>query len=105
MSLIYIVNKNADFTEGRGPMVFYKAFATLEDAQKHIMELPGIYGSTQQRDKSLSKVGREWYNGYEILTATVYTYESASSDYQRKVKENALSKLTAEEKLILGIKE
>lgn len=43
----WYVLKNADFTEGRGPMVFHKVFKTLDSAVSYIMKQDGIYGSKQ----------------------------------------------------------
>lgn len=34
---IYIVTKNADFTEGRGPMLYHAAFRYHKDAVAYIM--------------------------------------------------------------------
>lgn len=34
MTTIVIVMKNADFTEGRGPMLFDGAFSSIENAKK-----------------------------------------------------------------------
>lgn len=45
---IYLVNRNADLTEGSGPMLFDKAFSTLEKAQtyaeKQAADLMRVFG-------------------------------------------------------------
>lgn len=75
--LVYVVLKNSDFTEGRGPMRFHKIFHNELDAHRYIMTQKGIYGSPQGYSQhfgtnvhggayvSLS------YNGYDKLTAII----------------------------------
>lgn len=65
--MVYVVLKNSDFNEGRGPMRFYKVFEKFEDAEKHVMKQSGIFGSEQYKYEDLSKNDRSVYNGYEIL--------------------------------------
>lgn len=43
--LVYVVLKNADFTEGRGPMVFNKIFANQEDAKQYAFDNLNPYGN------------------------------------------------------------
>jgi hypothetical protein len=62
---VFIVTKNADFTEGRGPMMFHKAFATFGAAEAYVMSQDGIYGSKQ------GKSSYGGYNGYDIKEAPV----------------------------------
>lgn len=66
MESVFAVLKNADFTEGRGPMLLHKIFSSYEAASDYIMAQPGIYGSKQGIDISLSKVNDWWYNGYQV---------------------------------------
>lgn len=104
MEKIYIVFKNADFVEGRGPMQFHMAFSDGEEAIKYVKVKPGIFG--------LQKVERNKYglfacaNGYEINE--VYLYDTVSSyeeiQNQEKIR-NALNKLTEEEKKLLGLEQ
>lgn len=43
---IYAVFKNADFTEGRGPMIFAGSFKTLQGAKNYINKQgSGIFGA------------------------------------------------------------
>lgn len=46
-NVIFLVEKNSDFTEGRGPMRFDSAYYTLDDAVAYIMRQDGIYGTNQ----------------------------------------------------------
>lgn len=64
--IVYMVLKNTDFTEGRGPMVFHKLFRTMEAARNYVSRKPGIFGSKQYQDKGLSIEKSEWWNGYSI---------------------------------------
>lgn len=68
MKPVFIVLKNADFTEGRGPMRFHSVWGNWEDADHYVMNQCGIFGSPQYLDKRLSKPseGRWSYNGYDI---------------------------------------
>jgi hypothetical protein len=54
---IYIVNKNVDFTEGRGPMVFHKAFSTRKQMIEYLNSLPyGIYGWKPPTGKTFAEM-------------------------------------------------
>jgi len=70
--IIFLVLKNADFTEGRGPMIPIKAFNQGNKAHEFIMQQSGIYGSTQKLKISfgVNIHGGLYsiinYNGYEI---------------------------------------
>lgn len=72
---VFVVLKNADFTEGRGPMFFDKAFANKADAHNYIMDQDGIYGSSQ----GPSSYGVDCYNGYEIKTIDLISSYDASA--------------------------
>ncbi len=69
---IFIVNKNADFTEGRGPMRFDSAFRNVDDAVLYILGQVGIYGSKQgvQNYPGININGAPYvvsgFNGYEL---------------------------------------
>lgn len=72
-----VVLKNADFTEGNGPMVFHKLFKYPEDAHDYVMSQEGIYGSEQYHQISygINSVGElyhiQFYNGYNIILAKI----------------------------------
>lgn len=64
---VCVVLKNADFTEGRGPMLFHAVFSTPEKAREYVMSQDGIYGSKQGKSGYKTKDPNiEWYNGYHI---------------------------------------
>lgn len=46
-NVVWCVMKNADFTEGRGPMQLHKIFKDIHDAVNYILSQEGIYGSRQ----------------------------------------------------------
>ena len=46
-NVIFMVEKNSDFTEGRGPMRFDSAYYTFDDAVEYILRQDGIYGTPQ----------------------------------------------------------
>lgn len=67
----YIVNKNADFQEGRGPMYFLAAYRSKAKALSFILGKEGIFGSRQITTPHTTKDGNvliESYNGYDLLT-------------------------------------
>jgi len=71
------VLKNADFTEGKGPMLLDKIFRSYDKATQYIMKNEGIYGS-RQHSKNYSGVsiyGKPYcvssFNGYEIKIVNV----------------------------------
>lgn len=72
-----VVLKNADFTEGNGPMVFHKLFKYPEDAHDYVMSQEGIYGSKQYHQISygINSFGElyhiQYYNGYNIILAKI----------------------------------
>lgn len=62
---VYIVRKNSDFTEGRGPMLFHKVFYSGDDAIAYVQGKSGIFGSPQKVERN--KFGHYAYaNGYDI---------------------------------------
>lgn len=74
MEYIAIVLKNVDFTEGRGPMLFHKAYASPIDAHQYVVQQGGIMSSKPQGEPYISfgvNINRQLYgsinyNGYDI---------------------------------------
>lgn len=58
--------KNADFTEGRGPMYIHKVFVNIENAREYIKKQCGIFGSRQERYNNICTDDCEVWNGYDI---------------------------------------
>jgi hypothetical protein len=90
---VYLVNKNSDFTEGKGYMLVHKAFATLSLAQAYVKDQIGIYGSAQYDKPSHSipsdactGAGKEEYwNGYSIETMIViHKYDTGAITQKKK---------------------
>lgn len=100
MQKVFLVLKNSDFTEGRGPMIAHLLFETREDAHKYVMDQPGIYGSVQMHG---TYGGDGHYNGYEVKEMFVMKYEEQEEFQKQQTIAAALKKLTAEEKLALGL--
>lgn len=83
---VFIILKNADFTEGRGPMLFDRVFDTFDNADAYIMTQSGIFGSKQCREpryESDVKSARWTYNGFYIQEAHVLTKDDVLTDEQR----------------------
>lgn len=68
---VYVILRNNDRIEGRGPMKLECVFKNFEDAEKRVMRCDGIAGSLQYRDNQLSYGNRWVYNGYEIVKMEV----------------------------------
>lgn len=68
----YVVTKNADRTEGRGPMLLDRVFSTIEAAERYVEKQEGIFGSKQYCSITfIINVRKELcccvhHNGYEI---------------------------------------
>jgi hypothetical protein len=69
---VAVVLKNADFIEGRGPMLLDSVFKSPEKAYDYIKTQEGIYGSKQYQNLSYGVnihgklYGSISYNGYDI---------------------------------------
>ena len=63
---VYIVMKNSDFTEGRGPMYIHKLFRNIENAREYIKKQSGIFGSPQCCYHDICSEDCEVWNGYDI---------------------------------------
>ena len=70
---IFIVLKNTDFTEGRGPMLYYRAYATFEQAETYVLSQSGIFGSPQKRQSGFANDGSIHYNGFTIKPDSLLT--------------------------------
>ena len=72
MPKVYVITKNGDFTEGRGPMRFQTVKSTLEKAKAYANNEPhGVAGATPPpgmtlADRCMSGKGGGW-GGFEIL--------------------------------------
>lgn len=79
---VVIVEKNSDFTEGRGPMHFHKVFKKVENAINYIMSQSGIYGSQQGTNNyaGVSIHGKAYvvsgFSGYKIKVVTMEDEDS-----------------------------
>jgi hypothetical protein len=71
-SSVFVVTRNADFTEGRGPMIFHKVFSDFDVAVAYVLTKEGIYGSAQRAAvyAGINIKGEPYvmstFNGYEI---------------------------------------
>ena len=71
-NVVFVVLKNADFNEGRGPMLLHKMFASYKDALEYIAKQQGVYGSKQYKNimYGIDIYGKgyciESFNGYSI---------------------------------------
>jgi len=49
--IVYVVHRNSDTTEGKGPMVLDKIFQFLSDANNYVDDQPGVQGRRAQWSK------------------------------------------------------
>ena len=74
---VFVVLKDADFTEGRGPMKYHNVFKYFDDAVAYVLKQRGIFGTEQYVDTKagVNIHGRPYvyttFNGYEILPTTL----------------------------------
>lgn len=98
MSTVAVVMKNADFTEGRGPMLLHKIFDTVEHAEEYVSKQSGIYGTPQRKDKY-------GWNGYDVNVVEVLTdTASVLREEEEIARKQAMNKLTPRERELLGLK-
>lgn len=75
MKKVYIILKNADMTEGRGPMVLTgEAFTDLERAKTHIEKQVGVMGIGGGKARQYSgwqESGTWCANDHEVRTIEV----------------------------------
>lgn len=69
---VFVVLKNTDFTEGRGPMRLHKIFADFKSAELYVMDQPSMFGLHQRRHTENLDFGHVYYSGYEIIEMTVH---------------------------------
>lgn len=75
MKTIYLARKNADGTEGRGPMVTEAAFTNRSDANSFIDKKPGVMGRVSEKGWSNEKYG-DWDVVPLIVFDSVHEYNT-----------------------------
>lgn len=96
---VYIVKRQSDTTEGRGPMAFDSVWADdREEVAAYIDDKPGVMGRTKKWSEELH--GDWTMERYPLYRDSVEMHEAR----QTKLREDALSKLSVEEIDALGLK-
>lgn len=99
MKIIFLALKNADMTEGRGPMVTEAAFAKEIDANTFTDKQPGVMGRMSEKGWS-----KEKYGDWEVKPLVVFeSLEEKIAWDNGKTRRRALAKLTPEERAALGL--
>lgn len=95
--MVYLTQRNADLTEGRGPMVIDKCFANKKHAEDYIDAQTGVQNRTGPWS---NKEDGDW-----IVTPIKVYYKAvdAVKENNEKLKKSALAKLTPAEKKALGL--
>lgn len=94
---VWLVYKNSDTTEGRGPMVLDCIFHYRADAAAYIDQKPGIMGRK-------GKWSEEEYGDLQIKEMDVFeSFSNMEEIVKAKSKAAALAKLTPAEKILLGL--
>lgn len=100
---IFLVFKNADSTEGRGPMLFHSAFKTLDLACEFLDTQCGIMGRKCPLERQYGS-GRWTMNDHDIQEVCLYdSMDAFRSQQKANIREAALQKLTPEEMDVLGL--
>lgn len=98
MKTIYAVYRNADTTEGRGPMVLDSLFSNRNHANTYIDNEPGVMG---RREKWSEKKYGDW----KVEELVVYDSITEKNLNDKEIlRRKALSKLSKEEIEALGVK-
>lgn len=95
--IVYVVKKNSDMSEGRGPKIVDSIFSNRTAAVEYMDKQPGIMGRT-------GKWSEDGYGDWKI--EEMFLFDSANQREEAVIaehKENALKKLTDYEKKILGL--
>ena len=99
---IYIVMRNADFTEGRGPMTPDKIFIELSSAYNYIMTKTGIMGSAQGSygnwKQDMDEHNPACFNGYDIRKEAIdhSTYEDEAQSALREIEVKKMAEFDRE---------
>ncbi len=99
---VFIVTKNTDMTEGRGPMTFEHCFATFELASDYVLSCSGIMGFHDNKLHKYTGLKDEYWtaNARNIREVQILTTIPVSDEQLRAM---ALRKLTDQEKRALGL--
>lgn len=93
MFTAFATYRNADMTEGRGPMVLDKVFIKEEDANDYIYQQSGVMGRRPAEGETWDEMG-DW----QIKPLNILEHLLDGVDYQRQqLLERAYSKLTKAE--------
>jgi hypothetical protein len=96
MITVWATYRNADMTEGKGPMVLDKVFLHENDAHTYISGQRGIMGRTPQQ---FGKTGWENMGDWKVEPLPVLDGLDESGEYDREMAvRRAYSKLTQEER-------
>ena len=97
MYYVYAVYKNSDMAEGRGPSVLDCLIGDEDEAAKYIDHRPGVMGRTE-------KWSNHNYGDWHYKKCPVYSSAAeVEVENNKAIKEQAISKLTREEKKALGL--
>lgn len=98
---IYAAFRNQDMTEGRGPMVIDRIFARESDAEEYILQQHGVMGRKPADYGEPSWAGM---GDWEVKRlAVMESLDDIDTFNTQAARESALAKLTAEEKIALGL--
>jgi hypothetical protein len=91
IAMVYVVRKNSDMTEGRGPMLAESIFTNKPAAEEYVASQPGIMG---YKDGS----------GWDIKEMPLFlSAEQREQTNLAEQKAKALAKLTPFERNLLGV--
>lgn len=91
---IYILMCQTDMTEGRGPYAVHSVWGDRKEAEKYMDSMPGVMGRKVQWSKE--KCG-DW-----VLATHKVLYVAADANGELR-RQQAMAKLTDEDKKILGL--
>lgn len=91
---VWATYKNADMTEGKGPMVMDKVFLERKDADEYLLQQEGVFGR-----RPSPELGWQGMGDWKVEPLFIMEHLQDGVDYERaRLLERAYSKLTDAEK-------
>lgn len=100
LETVFVLKRNADTTEGRGPMVLHSVWGVEVEAKRFMDKQPGVMGRRAKWSSGPLASGGDWtIEEFPVLMSEL-DYTNAQL---QETRIRALAKLSAEEKVALGI--
>jgi hypothetical protein len=97
MIKVWATYRNADMTEGRGPMILDKVFMEKDDANTYLLQQEGVMGRKPEDEYGWRRMG-DW----QVKPLFVMEHLSDGEEYERQqILQSAYTKLSKAERAAL----